>query len=83
MQNNKKDEEDISAYYPDGDAENMEKDDLQEEFYSKNQKKKNKIKKKNARLTKSQVALIAVIFIQYRFQKSRLCTVPFFPYPIE
>ena len=54
MQNNKKDEEDISAYYPDGDAENMEKDDLQEEFYSKNQKKKNKIKKKNARLTKSQ-----------------------------
>lgn len=43
----------------------MEKDDLQEEFYSKNQKKKNKIKKKNARLTKSQVALIAVIFIVY------------------
>lgn len=65
MQNNKKDEEDISAYYPDGDAENMEKDDLQEEFYSKNQKKKNKIKKKNARLTKSQVALIAVIFVVY------------------
>lgn len=65
MQNNKKDAEDVSAYYPDGDAENMEKDDLQEEFYSKNQKKKNKIKKKNARLTKSQVALIAVIFIVY------------------
>ena len=47
MQNNKKDAEDVSAYYPDGDAENMEKDDLQEEFYSKNQKKKNKIKKEN------------------------------------
>ena len=26
---------------------------------------------------------VKVVFIQYRFQKSRLCTVSFFPYPIE
>lgn len=65
MQNNINDEEDVSAYYPDGDAENIEKDDLQDEFYSKNQKKKKKVKKRNSRLTKSQVALIAVIFVVY------------------
>ena len=65
MQKNKKDEEDISAYYPDGDSENMEKDDLEEEFYSQNQKKKKKIKKKNARITKSQLALIIGIFVIY------------------
>lgn len=65
MRNNINDEEDVSAYYPDGDAENIEKDDLQDEFYSKNQKKKKKFKKKNSRLTKSQVTLIAVIFVVY------------------
>lgn len=65
MQNNRKDEEDISAYYPDGDAENMERDDLQTEFYSKNLKKKKKIKRKNGRITKSQASLIAVIFVVY------------------
>ena len=27
--------------------------------------------------------LLQVVFIQYLFQKSRLCTVSFFPYPIE
>ena len=65
MQNNINDEEDVSAYYPDGDAENIEKDDMQDEFYSKNQKKKKKVKKRNSRLTKSQLILIAVIFIVY------------------
>ena len=65
MQNNINDEEDVSAYYPDGDAENIEKDDMQDEFYSQNQKKKKQAKKKNSRLTKSQVLLIATIFIVY------------------
>lgn len=64
MQNNNKNE-DISAYYPDGDAANMERDDLETEFYSKNLKKKKKIKRKNARLTKSQRTLIGVIFVVY------------------
>ena len=29
------------------------------------------------------ICSVKVVFIQYRFQKSRLCTVSFFPYPIE
>ncbi len=62
---NKKNEDDVSMYYPDGDAENIENDDMSEEFYSKNQKKKKKLKKKKARLTKSQITLIAVIFVVY------------------
>ena len=31
----------------------------------------------------SLIRSVKVVFIQYRFQKPRLCTVSFFPYPIE
>lgn len=65
MQNKRNDEEDVSMYYPDGDAANMERDDYDDAFINQNIKKKNRIKKKNARLTKSQIALIAVIFVVY------------------
>lgn len=65
MPNKINDEEDVSMYYPDGDAANMERDDHDDAFINQNIKKKNKIKKKNARLTKSQITLIAVIFVVY------------------
>lgn len=65
MQKNRNDEEDVSMYYPDGDAANMERDDHDDAFINQNIKKKNRIKKKNARLTKSQISLIAVIFLIY------------------
>lgn len=65
MPNKINDEEDVSMYYPDGDSANMERDDHDNAFINQNIKKKNRIKKKNARLTKSQIALIAVIFVVY------------------
>lgn len=65
MPNKINDEEDISMYYPDGDSENMARDDHDDAFLNQNIKKKNRIKKKNAKLTKSQIALIAVIFVVY------------------
>ena len=61
-QNNNKNEEDISMYYPDGDAEHMEIDDA---FLNENLKKKKRIRKKRARLTKSQIAMIVIIFVIY------------------
>lgn len=61
----KKDEEDVSAYYPDGDSEHMERDDFEEEFLAENTRKKAKAKRKKARLTGSQITLIAVIFVVY------------------
>lgn len=65
-QNNiNKDEEDISMYYPDGDAGNMERDDHDDAFLNQNLKKKNRIRKKRAKLTKSQIAMIVVIFVIY------------------
>lgn len=65
-QNNvNKDEDDISMYYPGGDAENMERDDQDDAFINQNIKKKNRIRKKSAKLTKSQIALIVAIFVIY------------------
>ncbi len=61
-QNNNNNEEDISMYYPDGDAEHMEIDDA---FLNENLKKKKRIRKKRARLTKSQIAMIVIIFVIY------------------
>ena len=60
------DDEDISMYYPDGDGEHMEEDDESvDPFRSETQKKKEKIRKKNGRLTGSQIALIVVVFVLY------------------
>ena len=59
-------DDDISLYYPDGDAEHMAADDGEEDGEEKDRsRKKNKARKKNTRLTKSQIALIAVVFILY------------------
>ena len=58
-------EPDFSEYYPDGDAEHMFRDDHDDNFLNENMKRKDKIRKKNARLSKSQIALIAVIFVIY------------------
>lgn len=63
--NNINNDDDISMYYPDGDAANMSRDDHDEFFLAQNSRKKAQIKKKNARLTKSQITLIAVIFVIY------------------
>ncbi len=65
MQNNNNNTDDISMYYPDGDAEHMEMDDHDTEFLAQNHKKKERIKKKNAKLTSAQITLIAVIFVVY------------------
>ena len=60
------DEDDVSMYYPDGDGEHMDEDDgAADPFRADREKKKEKIRKKNARLTGSQIALIAVIFVLY------------------
>ena len=64
-QNHINDEDDVSMYYPDGDGEHMAQDDHDEAFLNANAKKKKRIKKKNARLTGGQIALIAVIFVIY------------------
>jgi len=65
MSNKINDQEDVSMYYPDGDAANIDRDDHDNAFLSQNIKKKNRIKRKNARLTKTQVAWIALIFLIY------------------
>ena len=60
------DEDDVSMYYPDGDGEHMEEDDgAADPFREKQEKKKEKIRKKNGRLTGGQIALIAVVFVLY------------------
>lgn len=59
-------EEDLSMYYPDGDGEHMEEDDgTADPFHKKKEKKKDTARKKNTKLTGSQIALIAVVFILY------------------
>ncbi len=55
-------DDDISQYYPDGDYQSMEDDD---ESYQALLKKKQKIRRKRGRMTKSQKALIFGIFIVY------------------
>jgi len=58
-------DDDISMYYPDGDAKNIYRDDHDESFLLENRRKKERVKKKNARLTKSQKTLIFVIAVIY------------------
>ncbi|MBQ8642609.1 MAG: LCP family protein [Clostridia bacterium] len=61
-QNTNEPDDDISQYYPDGDYQNMEDDD---EDYQALLKKKQKIRRKRGRMTRSQRALIFGIFIVY------------------
>jgi len=56
-----KQNDDISMYYPDGDYENIATDDE----YLANLKKKQKLRKKRGRLTRSQKGLIVGIFLVY------------------
>ena len=70
MQNNPNQEpnevnEDVSMYYPDGDAEHIARDDHDEAFLNETIKKKKKIRRRNGRLKKSQVAMIMAIFVIY------------------
>ncbi|MGN1346685.1 MAG: LCP family protein, partial [Eubacteriales bacterium] len=66
MQNNhNNEEEDVSMYYPDGDAEHIARDDHDEAFLNETIRKKKKLRRKNSRLKKSQVAMITVIFVIY------------------
>lgn len=58
-------DDDISAYYPDGDAGHMARDDHDEEFLNETIKKKKKLRRKNGRLKKSQIGLIITIFLIY------------------
>ncbi|MBQ7314055.1 MAG: hypothetical protein IJW81_10765, partial [Clostridia bacterium] len=70
MQNNPNQEpnetnEDISLYYPDGDAEHIARDDHDEAFLNETIKKKKKLRRRNGRLKKSQIAMIISIFMIY------------------
>ena len=56
-------DDDVSMYYPDGDAKNIYRDDHDESFLLENKRKKDRVKKKNAKLTKSQNTLIVVTAI--------------------
>lgn len=58
-------EEDVSMYYPDGDAEHIARDDHDEAFLNETIKKKKKIRRRNGRLKKSQIAMIVSIFVIY------------------
>ncbi|MBR4184805.1 MAG: LCP family protein [Clostridia bacterium] len=58
--------DDVSIYYPDGDAEHMAEDDEEDTpVVTERDRQRARVKKKNSRLTKSQIILIAVIFILY------------------
>lgn len=57
--------EDVSMYYPDGDIEHIARDDHDEAFLNETIKKKKKLRRKNGRLKKSQIALIMAIFVIY------------------
>lgn len=67
MQNNTNNEnnEDVSMYYPDGDAEHIARDDHDEAFLNETIKKKKKLRRRNGRLKKSQIAMIISIFMIY------------------
>ncbi len=70
MQNNPNQEpnetnEDVSMYYPDGDAEHIARDDHDEAFLNETIRKKKKIRRRNGRLKKSQILMIAAIFVIY------------------
>lgn len=73
------DEDDVSMYYPDGDGEHMEEDDgAADPFREKQKKKKDKIRKKNGRLTGGQIALIAVVFVLYTAVIVAACWILFY-----
>jgi len=57
--------DDVSMYYPDGDSAHISRDDHDDAFLNQNRKKKQKIKKKNSRLNRTQIIIIAVIFAVY------------------
>ena len=58
--------DDVSIYYPDGDAEHMAEDDEEDTpIVTERERQRERIRKKNSRLTKSQIILIAVIFLLY------------------
>ena len=63
--NDTNDNEDVSMYYPDGDAEHIARDDHDEAFLNETIKKKKKIRRRNGRLKKGQIALIVSIFVIY------------------
>ncbi len=70
MQNNSNQDpnetnEDVSMYYPDGDAEHIARDDHDEAFLNETIRKKKKIRRRNGRLKKSQILMIAAIFVIY------------------
>lgn len=70
MQNNSNQEpnetnEDVSMYYPDGDAEHIARDDHDEAFLNETIRKKKKIRRRNGRLKRSQIAMIMAIFVIY------------------
>lgn len=65
LNNDTNDNEDVSMYYPDGDAEHIARDDHDEAFLNETIRKKKKIRRKNGRLKKSQVAMIVSIFVVY------------------
>ncbi len=65
LNNPNNEEEDVSMYYPDGDAEHIARDDHDEAFLNQTIKKKKKIRRKNARLKKSQITMIVTIFVIY------------------
>ncbi len=77
---NNMNDEDFSMYYPDGDAKNIYRDDHDESFLLENKRKKERVKKKNAKLTKSQNTLILVtaLICAFVFILAAL-TIPFKP----
>lgn len=58
-------DEDVSMYYPDGDAEHIARDDHDEAFLNETIRKKKKLRRRNGRLKKSQIAMIVTIFMIY------------------
>lgn len=65
LNNDTNDNEDVSMYYPDGDAEHIARDDHDEAFLNETIKKKKKLRRRNGRLKKSQVTMIVSIFVIY------------------
>ena len=63
--NNINGEEDFSMYYPNEDGGNMAQENRDDAFLNANAKKKKRVKRKNARLSGSHIALIAAIFVIY------------------
>lgn len=65
LNNDTNDNEDVSMYYPDGDAEHIARDDHDEAFLNETIKRKKKLRRRNGRLKKSQVTMIVSIFVIY------------------